>query len=187
VVTVATQTVTLEQAAAPTCTYGIKPAYYDAGRGPDDIRVNVTAEDGCPWTATTGGAGWVTITEGRSGAGNGTARLLVEANAGPARAATLTIAGKAFALTQTGCPASIKPTWYEAGRGPDDVRIKVTAAAGCSWVTTNSAPWVTVATGSSGTGDGTVRLLLEANTGAARATTLEIAAETFTLRQEGAR
>jgi hypothetical protein len=109
----------------------------------------------------------------------------VDANTGAARAATLSIAGKAFALTQTGCSISIKPTWYDAGRGPDDIRIRVTAAAGCSWVTTNSAPWVTVAAGSSGSGDGTVRLLVEANTGAARATTLEIGGETFTLRQDG--
>jgi hypothetical protein len=183
VVTIAAQTVTLEQAAAPTCTYNIKPAYYDAGRGPDDIRVNVTSENGCPWTASNG-AGWVRIAEGRSGVGNGTVRLLVDANAGPARAATLIIAGKAFALTQAGCSTSIKPSWYEAGRGPDDIRIRVTAAAGCSWVTTSSASWVTVAEGSTGSGDGTVRLLVDANTGAARATTLEIAGETFTLRQE---
>jgi hypothetical protein len=184
VATIATQTVTLEQAAAPTCTYNIKPTYYDAGRGPDDIRVTVTADDGCPWTATTGGAGWVSIAEGRSGSGNGAVRLLVDANSGPARAATLTIAGKPFALSQTGCSTSIKPTWYDAGRGPDDIRIKVSAAAGCSWVTTNSAPWVTVAAGASGSGDGTVRLLVEANAGAARSTTLEIAGEPFTLRQE---
>jgi hypothetical protein len=148
--------------------------------------VNVTAEDGCPWTATTG-SGWVKIAEGRSGVGNGTVRLLVDANTGSARATTLTIAGKAFALTQTGCSTSIKPTWYDAGRGPDDIRISVTAAAGCSWVTTSSATWVTVAEGTSGSGDGTVRLLVDANTGPARTTTLEIGGETFTLRQERAR
>jgi hypothetical protein len=183
VVTIAAQTVTLEQAAAQACTYSIKPPYYDAGRDPDDIRVNVTAENSCPWMASNG-VEWVRIAGGRSGVGNGTVRLLVDANAGPARAAMLTIAGKTFTLTQTGCSGSIKPSYYDAGRGPDDIRIRVTAAAGCSWVTTSRASWVQVAEGSRGSGDGTVRLLVEANAGAARATTLEIAGETFTLRQE---
>ena len=47
--TVASQTVMVEQAAAP-CTYAIRPTNYNAGRGPDTVTINVTAGPGCPWT-----------------------------------------------------------------------------------------------------------------------------------------
>jgi hypothetical protein len=169
-----------------TCSYSIAPRRYDAGRGPDDVRVAVTAGDGCAWSAT-GNPAWVSIAEGRSGSGNGSVRLLVEANSGAARTATLTIAGQAFALSQAGCKATIKPTNYDAGRGPDDIRITVTADAGCPWTATSTESWVTVAEGRSGSGNGTVRLLVEPNGGGPRAATLTIAGEPFALRQEGRR
>lgn len=79
---------------------------------------------------------------------------------------------------------SLKPTNYDAGRGPDDIRINVTADPGCQWSTANTASWVTVAEGRNGTGSGTVRLLVDANFGAARATTLTIGGQPFSLRQE---
>jgi hypothetical protein len=42
------------------------------------------------------------VVEGRSGSGNGTVRLLVDANSGAARAVTLTVAGQPFDLRQNG-------------------------------------------------------------------------------------
>jgi hypothetical protein len=188
ILSIAGHTVAVDQAAAPAptpiCTYGIKPTWYEAGRGPDDVRISVSAENGCAWSASND-APWVSITDGRSGSGNGTVRLRVEANSGAPRATVLTIAGQPFNLTQRGCNVSIKPTHYDAGRGPDDIRIDVTADPGCAWTVTNTAAWVTVADGRSGSGDGVVRLLVEANRGPLRTATLTIAGETFTLRQFG--
>jgi len=179
------ETLTVQQAGAA-CTYTIKPNSYDAGRGPDRITINVTAESWCTWTASTD-ADWVTIDAGSSGAGNGVVRLLIPANSGAGRTAIVTIAGNAFTLQQEpGCTPSIKPDYYDAGRGPDDIRIAVTATAGCTWTAASTVPWVTVAEGSTGSGNGTVRLLLEPNSGAARAVTLTIAGRPFALTQEGA-
>ena len=83
------------------CPTSIKPDYYNSGKGPDSITIDVTAEDGCTWTATSP-VSWVTVVEGQNGTGNGRVRLQVEANAGSSRSATLTIAGKPFELTQQG-------------------------------------------------------------------------------------
>jgi hypothetical protein len=183
-VRVATETFTVHQAAGE-CTYDIKPTYYNAGRGPDDIRVNVTAQGGCTWT-TTNTPSWVTVDEGRSGSGNGTVRLLIPANSDPPRTASITIAGHTFTLRQEGlCPTSIKPGYYNAGRGPDDIRIAVTADNRCTWTAASSVAWVTVAEGSTGSGNGTVRLLVEPNSGAPRSVTLTIAGQPFDLRQNG--
>ena len=148
------------------------------------MRVSVTAPSGCAWTATSP-AGWVTVVAGGSGSGDGTVRLLVQANDGPERRTDLTIAGSTFRLRQYGCSASIKPTWYHAGRGPDDISITVTADNGCSWTATRTVSWVTVDEGRSGSGKGTVRLLVESNSGAERSVTLNIAGQAFALRQSG--
>jgi hypothetical protein len=167
------------------CTYTIKPNDYHAGRGPDSISIDVTAPSGCTWTTTTS-ASWVTIAAGRSGTGDGTVRLDIPANSGPERTASVTIAGITFTLLQNGlCSFEIKPGYYDAGRGPDDILIKVTAQTGCTWTAASGVSWVTVAQGASGSGDGTVRLIVQPNGGAARAVTLTIAGQPFALTQAG--
>jgi hypothetical protein len=184
-VTIGSQTFTVRQEKL-TCAYGIKPGYYNAGRGPDDIRVDVTAENGCAWEATSP-VSWAAIAEGQKGSGNGTVRVVVRENTGPARSATLTIAGQPFELAQNGCPTSIKPDYYNSGRGPDTITIDVTAEDGCTWTATSPVSWATVVQGQSGAGNGTVRLQVERNTGASRSATLTIAGKPFALTQEGNR
>jgi hypothetical protein len=177
--------VTVEQGAPRTsCTYEIKPTYYDAGRGPDDIRVSVDAPGGCAWTATSP-ADWVTVAEGRSGSGDGAVRLRVEANNGPERTANLTIAGSTFRLRQYGCSTTIKPNSYHSGRGPDQISIAVKAEGGCTWTAASTVSWVSVAEGRTGSGDGTVRLVVQPNSGDERRVTLVIAGHSFELRQSG--
>jgi hypothetical protein len=171
-------------APVPTCTYDIKPTNYDAGRGPDDVRIQVTAPSGCAWTATSP-VDWVTLSGNAGGSGDGTVRLLVEANNGPERKVELTIADDMFRLRQYGCTATIKPTWYDAGAGPDEIRIAVTADRDCAWTSISTVPWVTIAEGATGSGTGTVRLLVKANTGGERSVTLTIAGQSFKLRQLG--
>jgi len=182
-VRVATQTLTVQQVGA--CAYSIKPSDYHSGRGPDTVTIDVTASGGCSWTATTD-AGWITIAAGRSGVGNGTVRLEIPANSGPARTAVVVIAGKTFTLLQdAGCAPTIKPGFYDAGRGADSVSIRVTAAPGCTWTAASTVSWVSVADGSTGSGDGLVRLLVQPNSGERRAVTLTIAGQPFALTQEG--
>ena len=180
---VATETLTVQQAGG--CAFSIRPTDYHAGRGPDSITIDVTATSGCGWTAATNAA-WVTIAAGASGVGNGVVRLEIPANNGPSRTAVVTIAGKTFTLLQNGvCAATIKPGNYDAGRGPDDIKIKVSADAGCTWTAASTVPWVSVADGATGSGDGTVRLLLQRNDGAPRTVTLTIAGQPFALTQAG--
>jgi hypothetical protein len=168
----------------PTCADTIKPTWYTAGHGPDSVSVNVTAPNGCAWTTSTNAA-WVTIAEGRSGTGNGNVLLTIPANNGPARTALVTIASNAFTLMQDGCSATIKPTWYNAGRGPDDVQIGVTADPGCTWTATSTASWATIVQGANGSGNGTVEVVVQPNSGPARSVTLTIAGQPFVLSQEG--
>ncbi len=65
------------------------------------------------------------------------------------------------------------------------ISLGVDAGASLKWTTTSNDSWITVTGGASGTGNGTVRLSVQANsTGNARTGTVTIAGQTFTIQQE---
>jgi uncharacterized repeat protein (TIGR03803 family) len=67
--------------------------------------VSVTASNGCAWRAISN-AGFITITAGSSGSGNGTVYCTVAANTSTSgRSGTMTIAGETFTVTQSGASA----------------------------------------------------------------------------------
>ena len=186
-VVIASATFTIEQAGAQACSYTIKPTYYNAGRGPDDVKIDVQSTGTCPWSATSS-ATWVSVSEGATGMGNGSVRLLVQPNSGAPRSTTLTIAGEPFLLSQEGaCQATLKPTYYNAGAGPDDVRVQVKVSDSCSWTSSSPVPWATITEDAARSGDANVRIRIDANAGAARSAILIIAGERFTLTQEASR
>jgi len=184
-ITVANRTFTVTQAAAP-CSYSISPQTQNAGASGGTGSVSVTTAAGCAWTASSN-APWLTVTGGATGTGNGTVSFAVAANTGAARTGTLTIATQTFTVTQsTGvapCSYSISPSSQNVGASASTVTVNVTTAAACAWTATEGVPWITIASGASDTGNGTVNLSIAANTGAARSGTVTIAGESFTVNQ----
>ena len=90
------------------------------------------------------------------------------------------------ALAPEQCNYTIAPTRdaFEAAGGTG--RVEVTTAANCNWTATSNATWVTINSGSSGSGPGAVNFTVAANTGNnARASTLTIAGRAFTVEQGG--
>ncbi len=59
----------------------------------------------------------------------------------------------------------------------------MTAGAGCGWSATSAASWIVVATGASGTGNGSTTITIAPNTGAARSGTVTVAGRTYTVNQ----
>jgi hypothetical protein len=100
------------------CTYAIVPASASvpAEGLSTPVAVAVTAGRGCPWTAVSNNAGWLHVTAGASGTGNGTVSYTVDANAGAARYGTITVAGQTFIVTQGGTQitGSMIGTWGNA-------------------------------------------------------------------------
>jgi hypothetical protein len=71
---------------------------------------------------------------------------------------------------------------FEAPGGTGNVTV--TTSTGCTWNATSSESWLTVVSGSSGTGAGVVMFRVAANTsGLARAASLTIGGQTFTVNQ----
>ena len=101
------------------CTYSINPTSQSFTASGGSGTVTVTASSGCIWNATNK-EGWITITLGSSGNGNGTVNYTVSANTGFQRTGSMTIAGKAFTVTQEGTSVAtnlLKNPGFE--NGPD--------------------------------------------------------------------
>jgi hypothetical protein len=187
--TIAERTVTVTQAVAPAaCTYTITPASQSIGpAGGAGTPVAVATEVGCVWTAASG-VDWITVTAGATGSASGVVAFNVAANTGPARTGTLTIAGRTFTVTQPAvCTYAISPTSRPSVKGGiRSETVTVTAAAGCAWTATSNVSWITVTSGATGSGNGTVVYSVEPNPGTGgRTGTLTIAGRTFTVTQAG--
>lgn len=181
--TIAGQTFTVNQAGS--CASSINPTSQSIGAaGGAGSQISVTSPSGCAWTATTADA-WISVTSGATGSGNGTVNFTIAANAGPARTGTLSVAGQTFTVNQAaGCAASINPTSQSVGAGGGTATdVAVTTSSGCAWTSTSNASWLTITQGPTGSGNGTVRFTVAANTGSERTGTLTIAGQTHMVTQ----
>jgi hypothetical protein len=190
--TVGGRTLTITQSATPPppCTFTIAPPNASLGADAGNATVTVTASAAsCNWSAATN-TPWLTIASGSSGTGNGTVTVAAAANPDPvARSGTVTIAGQTFTLNQAAatpiCNFSIAPS--SANVGPDAATTTINVTANCSWTATSNAPWLTIASGVSGAGSGSVVVSIAANTDPApRGGTVTIAGQTFTVNQAAA-
>lgn len=175
------------------CSFSINPTVKNAVAGPDNGFVTVTSSGGdCPWTATSNAA-WIQIAGASqgvlSGIGNGVVTYNVAPNSGPARTGTLTIAGQIFTVLQNAggvCSYSIAPISQGFGPGSGTGQFSITAPFGCNWTaTSNNTSFVTVTSGATGSGPGTVNYSVGANvSGSPRSGTITVTGgNTFTVIQ----
>jgi uncharacterized repeat protein (TIGR01451 family) len=82
------------------------------------------------------------------------------------------------------CAYSIDPTASSVGAAGGTGTVSVTTGPACPWTAvSNDLPWLSVVSGDSGTGQGSVGYSVAATTGAGRAGTLTVAGQTFSLDQ----
>src|SRR6185295_11254934 len=82
------------------------------------------------------------------------------------------------------CTYTISPASKTSGSNGGTGSVSVTAPSNCTWTATSNANWISISSGTSGTGNGTVNYSVAANTGPARVGTLSIAGQTFTVNQD---
>ncbi len=112
--TIAGQSFTVTQAAGAG-SFSLLPTSVSVGSAAGTYSVSVTAGTGCSWTSSSP-VTWVTISS--SGTGNGLASYTVAANtATSSRSATLTIAGRSFAVTQAGTSCTPPTATTSAANG----------------------------------------------------------------------
>jgi len=117
----------------------------------------------------------------------------VAANTGAARSGTLTVGGQTFTVTQAApppppppCTFSIAPNGQRFPETGGSGSVAVTASApSCAWTATASDPWLTIVSGASGTGNGTVGFTVAATSGGSgRTGSITIAGQTFAVVQD---
>ena len=180
-ITIAGQTFTVNQASG--CTWSIDPASSSVAAGGGTGSVSVTSAAGCGWSATSNDP-WITVTSGATGSGNGSAGYSVDANPGAPRSGTITIAGHTFTVNEaSGCSWSLDPSNGSIGSPGGSHSFQVLAPAGCGWTAVSNDTWVTVTSGASGSGNGTVGYSVELNTGPIRTGSITVQDQTYTVTQ----
>lgn len=117
------------------CSFTINPTALSVAAAGVSTTVAVTAGAGCAWTAVSND-GFITVTGGAAGTGNGTVSYTVAANTTTSqRVGTITIAGETFTVTQqaafTDDPLSVSTTPVKAVH-ITELRTRINALrAGC--------------------------------------------------------
>ncbi|MBL8239312.1 MAG: BACON domain-containing protein, partial [Bryobacterales bacterium] len=162
----------------------VVPTAISAGAVGSSGSIAVTAAVGVAWSAAvSGGATWIAITSGGTGTGSGTVGYTVVANtAATERVGEILIGGTTVTITQAGAGAgagsgaiAVSQEIYLIGLEGGVLGVSVQSPAGVAWTATadTGASWITIPTGSSGSGLGTMVLQVAA-TGAARSGTVSL-------------
>jgi uncharacterized repeat protein (TIGR01451 family) len=85
----------------------------------------------------------------------------------------------------TSCVSEPNPSSATVGAAGGPGTIAVTATTGCAWTAVSGVPWIAIASGASGGGNGTVGYTVAADAGVQRAGTIAIAGQSFTVTQGG--
>jgi hypothetical protein len=174
----------------PSCTYSVASTTraFTAAGGQGTATIDTGAS--CSWTVATDSP-WVTFPGGASGSGQASVAFAVAANsATDLRKATLTIASLPIAISQEGrapCDYAVSPSSLDVVAAGGAASVTIATTAGCEWTATSNAPWVTFTSAASGTGNGTVGLMVSTNAATdSRQASLSVAGRPVTLRQDGA-
>ncbi len=185
-ITVAGQTFTVTQAAAAvTCTYSINPTGGTATALGGPGAFDVSTGSGCTWTVTST-ATWIAVTSGARGTGNGAVAFLAAPNPGGGRTGTITVAGRTFTVTQAAllCIYTLGSSSVTLPEKAGTSSIGVSASTGCAWTARSNENWISVTSGTSGNGNGTVTFSVTTSTGKnGRTGTMTIAGQVFTVTQ----
>lgn len=156
--------------------------------GGGSTTLSISAQPECAWTAATQ-ASWISDITPTSGQGNGQIQIQAGPNPDPAvRQGQVDINGTAIQIVQeaAACAFAVSPQTRRLSAAGGEATLSVTAAGGCAWTATTTVPWLTIASGQSGTGNGTVTFRVDANIGDLRTASLTVAGQAIAIVQDAA-
>ena len=176
--------------AQPSCTYTPSTTSLTMNATGGAASIAVATGSGCSWTASSAAA-WITATGGTAVTGPGAFTFTVAALTGTAsRTGSLTVAGQAVSVTQQGVPCAytLLPPSRTVDADGATAAFDVNTDAACSWTAAATAPWLSVVSGGSGTGNATITYRAAANPDAASRTgSLTVGGQSHTVTQTGPR
>jgi len=173
----------------PTLTLSATSATVPARGGSKHVRVKLNGT-ACSWTAVSNDS-FITITSGTSGTGNGNVEYTVSDNLNTVPViGTMTIAGLTFTVYQAagGCTYRLSPkrASFTAKGGSGTVKVKPTLGD-CAWtaVKNPALSFITITSGTSGVGEGTVSYAIAPNSDTApQFGSITIGGELFLITQD---
>lgn len=157
-----------QQGRSPTiCSYNISPSTAELSKDSGTGTLTVSAPDDCSWTATSNAA-WLVVNSGDHGTGGGSVSYAVARNLDVAdRSATISVADRAFTVRQAGdiggCQYSVGPVDFRPCMPGGNVTATLTTQASCPWTATPDASWLTLPSGTSGSGSGVITITFPDN------------------------
>jgi hypothetical protein len=199
--TIAGQQVSVTQSGVP-CTFSASPPSLALSAAAQQAQVTLTAAVGCAWN-TQSSAPWLSVSPS-AGNGSGTLTLTIGANSvATSRAGAITVGGLSIPVAQAGTveaaaappppPAACASLRLQrdgdqmpaAGLSGESA-VAVLADTVCKWASQSSVPWLTVTAGGTGTGNGTLKYVVQPNNEPSlRIGTIETGGKTFTVTQQG--
>jgi sugar lactone lactonase YvrE len=174
--TIGGQGVTLTQAPS-SCSDSLGTSNVSVGASGGTVQTTVSAGTGCPWSVVSNYPFAVSVISGASGNGNGTVVLSVAPTAQEtARTLNVSIGNTNLSISQAGyCTYVLSPASILLSGTGGSGSVTVTTQSGCAWTaSSNNTSWLTVTSGSSRIGSGTVNYTAAANAGANESTSLSI-------------
>ena len=178
--TIAGQSVGVREQGLAACAADISPAAASFGKDSATGTFAVTAAGHCEWSAASD-AGWLAVTAGSPGRGNGTVAYAVERNREiNARTATIRVAERTFTVTQAGdppllaCDYSVAPVLFTPCMAGATLTATVRAQSGCTWTAESDVSWITVTQGRTGDGTETITFRVSDNWDAPRQSVVKV-------------
>jgi sugar lactone lactonase YvrE len=176
--------------ASPTsasCLFSVIPfALFPPATG-GSLSVAIQTGAACAWTVQNLPS-WIKVSGNAAGTGSSNVSLVVAANPGAARTATIAIAGISAPVSQSAAACTYALAFggqaFPVAGGTGSVGV--IAPNWCSWTASSPVSWVTVNSGASGEGNGTVSYQVAANTGGTQNGSLTIAGLPFTVEEASA-
>jgi RHS repeat-associated protein len=91
--------------------------------------------------------------------------------------------GRMITSEEKSCVPTLSPAGASLPQGGGTGVVNVSTSSGCGWVATSGAAWITITSGSSGVGAGTVGYSVAANSGAQRVGTITVNGQAFNITQ----
>jgi len=167
------------------CAYSLSPTSRTHTSAAGTAAVDVITQAGCTWNNVINTNAWVTIVA----CVNGQVIYSISENTTSfARNGNILIVGQLFSITQSAtpaaCPVTLSPGNASHPSSSSTGLVSVAAASACAWGVYNPKPWVSIVSGSSGTGNGSVTYIVAANsTPYARSADIQIADQIFYVTQ----
>ncbi len=186
---VAEHAVTIRQEGPP-CSFALEPRGSEHPARLSQGRFQVEVREGCGWEARSDQE-WILV-QLASGNGSGVVSFTVQANPGQERDGIISVGDQSFSVAQQGseCRIEVAPQEISLDAERSQGVAEVFADDGCQWRVQSDSPWLRIADGAHGQGDGRFVFEAEANPGDERRAILEAVASagsaSIDVRQEGA-